>query len=124
LEMARTGLFVRGKDTVTAENKDNRAKFDTWKANHKKSKIPFAARFHIAPDVALELGMRDTAVTMTTPKGEVWLLRAPKAQMSIEKSAYMEYGRLNPRAANQVVVSSVAINYEGVIEWSLTRLEA
>ena len=68
--------------------------------------------------------MRDTAVTMTTPKGEIWLLRAPKAQMSIEKSAYMQYGRLNPRAANQVVVSAAAINYEGVIEWSLTRLEA
>jgi uncharacterized heparinase superfamily protein len=124
LEMSRTGLLIRGKDTVIAEGKNDRATFDTWKAQHKKSEIPFAARFHIAPDVTLELGMRDTAVTMTTPKGEIWLLRAPKAQMSIEKSAYMQYGRLNPRAANQVVVSAAAINYEGVIEWSLTRLEA
>jgi uncharacterized heparinase superfamily protein len=124
LEMARTGLLIRGKDTVTSEGKNNRALFDTWKAKHKKSNIPFAARFHIAPDVTLELGMRDTAVTMTTPKGEVWLLRATDAKMSIEKSAYMQYGRLNPRAANQVVVSSAAINYEGVIDWSLTRLEA
>lgn len=124
LEMARTGLLIRGKDTVIAEGKNDRATFDMWKAKHKKSEIPYAARFHIAPDVNMELGMRDTAVTMTTPKGEVWLLRAPKAKMSIEKSAYMQYGRLNPRAANQVVVSAAAINYEGVIEWSLTRLEA
>lgn len=124
LEMARTGLLIRGKDTVTSEGKSNRATFDMWKARHRKSDIPFAARFHIAPDVTLELGMHATAVRMTTPKGEVWILLAPNAIMSIQKSAYMQYGRLNPRAANQVVVSAAAINYEGVIEWSLTRLEA
>lgn len=124
LEMSRDGLMVRGKDTVVSEDSEQKATFDDWLKANKKRVMPFAARFHISPDISLELGMRDTAVTLTLPKGDVWLLRAPKAKLSIHKSAYMQYGRLNPRAAKQVVVSSRAIDYEGVIDWTLTRLES
>jgi uncharacterized heparinase superfamily protein len=124
LEMSRDGLMVRGKDTVVCENADQQNAYDEWLKVNKKRLVPFATRFHISPDVSVELGMRDTAAILTLPKGDVWILRAPKAKMSIEKSAYMQYGRLNPRAAKQVVVSGRAIDYEGVIEWTLTRLES
>ena len=124
LEMARDGMMLRGKDVMAAETELDRATFAKWiKANRKKG-IPFDVHFHIAPDVQVELGMRDTAVTLTTPKGEIWILRAPNTLMTVQKSAYMQYGLLKPRATNQVVVSGGAINYEGVIEWTLTRLEA
>ena len=35
----------------------------------------------------------------------------------------MQYGHLHPRASKQVVVSGSAMDYEGVIEWTLSRLE-
>ena len=85
--------------------------------------MPFNARFHISPDVTLEFGILDTAVSMTTPKGDVWILRSPNAKISIQESAFMQYGHLHPRASKQVVVSGSAMDYEGVIEWTLSRLE-
>jgi uncharacterized heparinase superfamily protein len=124
LEMSRDGMTIRGKDVVAAETDADQLAFRKWMKQNRKKGIPFDVRFHIAPDVQVELGMRDTAATLTTPKGEMWILRAPNTVMTIQQSAYMQYGRLKPRATNQVVVSGGAINYEGVIEWSLTRLEA
>jgi len=33
----------------------------------------------------------------------------------------MQFGELNPRAAKQIVVTSAAIDYEGAIEWTLSK---
>ncbi|MGY9052312.1 MAG: heparinase II/III domain-containing protein, partial [Rhodobacterales bacterium] len=123
IEMNRKGSVISGKDTILAEGVSHCGIFDGWLKRKNTKSMPFNARFHISPDVTLEFGILDTAVSMTTPKGDVWILRSPNAKISIQESAFMQYGHLHPRASKQVVVSGSAMDYEGVIEWTLSRLE-
>ncbi|GLQ35763.1 hypothetical protein GCM10007939_20460 [Amylibacter marinus] len=123
LELARDGMFLRGKDSVVAEGRAHQQAYLRWLQARGAKSIPFAIRFHLHPRVRAELGMKDTAVTITLPSGELWVLRANGAKIAIEPSQYMRYGRLNPSNSKQVVVSGKAIDYEGGIEWSLIRLD-
>ena len=123
IEMNRKGSIISGRDTILADGVSHCGIFDGWLKRKNAKFMPFNARFHISPDVNLEFGIHDTVVSMTTPKGDVWILRSKNAKISIQQSAYMQYGRLNPRAAKQVVVSGSAVDYQGVIEWTLSRLE-
>ena len=124
LEMAQDGSFLRGKDILVAEGQADKSVYREWLDKNKKKLIRFEARFHLHPDITPEVGLNDTAVTLTTPKGDLWVLRTDGTKIVLKEGAYMEYGRLRPRATKQVVVTGRAIDYEGAIEWSLIRLES
>ncbi|MBT7559319.1 MAG: hypothetical protein HN671_02175, partial [Rhodobacterales bacterium] len=54
-------------------------------------------------------------------KGIIWVFEVLNGEISIQDSAFMQFGELSPRAAKQVVVSGTAIDYQGNIEWKLTK---
>ena len=51
----------------------------------------------------------------------IWVFEVLNGEISIQDSAFMQFGELSPRAAKQVVVSGTAIDYQGNIEWKLTK---
>lgn len=121
LEMAKTGQLLRGKDRVVSDTDEQRAVFDKWFKKTGKRTMPIFAHFHVPPEVELEVGMKNTAVSMTLPNQEVWVLQAKGSKLAVSSSYAMDKGRLRPRAAKQIVLSDKAINYEGSIDWTVTR---
>ena len=117
--MSSNGNIVSGVDTILAESNIQRKIFDQWMS--KTNIMPFSAQFHIAPDVAVELNEDKTKVILKTLKGIIWVFEVLNGEISIQDSAFIEFSNLNPRAAKQIVVTSSAIDYQGCIEWILSK---
>jgi uncharacterized heparinase superfamily protein len=84
--------------------------------------IPFTLRFHLHPDVEAELDLGGAAVSLTLRGGEVWVFRhGQEANLTLEKSVYLESGRLKPRATKQIVLSSRVTDYGSAVSWSLAK---
>ena len=119
IKMSSNGNIVSGVDTILAESNIQRKIFDQWMS--KTNTMPFSAQFHIAPDVAVELNEDKTKVILKTLKGIIWIFEVLNGEISIQDSAFIEFSNLNPRAAKQIVVTSSAIDYQGCIEWILSK---
>ena len=68
--------------------------------------------------------MGGAAVSVALKSGEIWIFRHDSgAHLSVEPSVYLEKGRLKPRAAKQIVLSGVAMEYATRIRWSLAKAQ-
>ena len=121
LEMAKTGRLLRGRDKIISDTDEQRAVFDKWIAKTGKRTMPIFAHFHVPPEVKVEPGLRNTAVSLTLANNEVWVMQSKGGTLSIASSYAMQFGRLRPRAAQQIILSEEVVNYEGTIDWTLTR---
>ncbi len=121
ISILQGGAEVQGEDNMKAETSFDRAQFIKMATGKKRHIVPFDIHFHLHPDVSPVLDMNGTAVSLTLRNGEIWVFRANVGVLALRRSAYMERGRLRPRATKQIVVSWRAVNYEGLVNWSLTR---
>ncbi|MEM7240680.1 MAG: heparinase II/III family protein [Pseudomonadota bacterium] len=121
LELSSDGHILRGRDVQAAETPEQQKQFKRWQKKNRKRGIPWSIRFHLHPDIAAEVGMKGKAVTLTTKSGDVWVLTLDEASLKLEKSEYMQYGRLHPRATKQVVATARATSYESVVNWTLRK---
>ncbi|MCP5075808.1 MAG: heparinase [Rhodobacteraceae bacterium] len=121
ISVVNQGGKIVGEDAVKAETALDRARFIKAAKGRKRQFVRFSVHFHLHPDVAPILDMKGKAVSLTLLNGEVWVFRAGGRKMELRRSAYMERGRLKPRATKQIVVTSRAVNYEGLVNWTLTR---
>ena len=79
-----------------------------------------AERHHA--DVEAELDMGGHAVSLALKSGEVWVFRSDgAAAMTVERSVYLEAGRLRPRVTAQVVLTGRAMSYASRVRWSLAK---
>jgi len=86
--------------------------------------LPFVIRFHLHPDVDATVDLGGTAVSMILKSGEVWIFRCDAtAPLALEPSVYLESGRIEPRATQQVVLSAAAIDYASRVRWSLVKAQ-
>jgi uncharacterized heparinase superfamily protein len=85
--------------------------------------IPYALRFHLHPEIDASLDMNGTAVSLTLRSGEIWVMRAEGATLAIAPSVYLEKGRLNPRPAQQIVLSLRASRYTSQTNWTLAKAQ-
>ncbi|HSF65461.1 MAG TPA: heparinase II/III-family protein, partial [Paracoccaceae bacterium] len=84
----------------------------------------FELRFHLHPEVEASVDMGGTAVSMALRSGEIWVFRPEAGLMPrLEASAYLEKGRLKPRATKQIVVSATAGAMGAVIGWTLAKAQ-
>jgi len=61
---------------------------------------------------------------MILKSGEVWIFRCDAtAPLALEPSVYLESGRIEPRATQQVVLSAAAIDYASRVRWSLVKAQ-
>ncbi|MCB1357908.1 MAG: heparinase II/III family protein [Maritimibacter sp.] len=122
IEMSSDGRMIHGEETLAAVSEAEQAKFD--EALSRERGIPFSLRFHLHPDVDASLDLGGTAISLALKSGEIWVLRYEgKYRLQLERSVFLEKGRLEPRAAKQVVLSGVALDYATRIRWSLAKAQ-
>ena len=102
LYMAESGEDVRGEDVVEAPTPQ-----------------PFTLRFHLHPDVNVNLQQDGEAVLLRLRSGGGWRLRADGARISLEESIYL--GGHEPRRSEQVVLTGYADGPQQV-KWAISKV--
>ncbi len=124
IEMSLDGRNIYGEETLAAVSEAQQEVFRAAADKTGLSGIRFSLRFHLHPDVEAAVDLGGTAVSMMLKSGEIWVLRYEgAATLSVEAGVYLEKGRLKPRAAKQVVLSGVALDYSTRIRWSLAKAQ-
>ncbi|RFU14412.1 heparinase [Rhodobacteraceae bacterium W635] len=122
LSLEADGRLLRGEDGLAAITGTDRDTLDRVMARLPMEGIPYTVRFHLHPDVEAETDLGGAAVSLTLRGGEVWVFRhGGEASLSVEKSVYLESGRLKPRATKQIVLSSRVTEYGSAVSWSLAK---
>jgi uncharacterized heparinase superfamily protein len=124
LELTFDGRGVAGEDLLLALSDPAKRQFDRVMDAKTLQGVPFQCRFHLHPEVDAAVDMGGHAVSIALKSGEIWVFRHDSgAQLALEPSVYLEKGRLKPRAAKQIVLSSVAMEYATRIRWSLAKAQ-
>ncbi|SHH42281.1 heparinase II/III family protein [Cognatishimia maritima] len=124
LELTFDGRGLAGEDLLLALNDTAKRQFDRVLDAKNLQGVPFQARFHLHPDVDATVDLGGAAVSIALKSGEIWVFRHnSKATMTLSSSVYLEKGRLKPRAAKQIVLSGVAMEYATRIRWSLAKAQ-
>ncbi len=124
LELSMDGRALRGEDYLVALDSGSKKRFDRAMDAGKLAGLPYEIRFHLHPEVDVELDMGGTAVSMALRSGEIWVFRFEGvAEMSLDPSVYLEKGRLRPRATKQIVLSGRAMQYATRVRWSVAKAQ-
>ena len=122
LTLTHDGRRLSGVDALTTLTTDARRRFEDLMTETAMRGAGFTVRFHLHPDVDATLDLAGTAVSMALRSGEVWVFRfSGPAELSLEPSAYLEAGRLNPRKCTQIVLRGQAQTFETRIGWTLAK---
>ncbi|OCX66164.1 heparinase [Thioclava sp. SK-1] len=124
LLLSPDGRLLKGCDTLGAMTAQDRRRFETIFEREKLRGIPFDIRFHIHPDADATLDMGGHAVSIALKSGEIWVFRHDEvAQLALEPSVYLEKGRIRPRPALQIVLSSKVLDYACQINWTFAKAQ-
>ncbi|MBU2935979.1 MULTISPECIES: heparinase II/III family protein [Pacificibacter] len=124
IDLSADGRGIAGEDTLATITRADETQFDRMMDKLKLQGIPFHVRFHLHPDVDVALDMGGAAVSMALKSGEIWVFRHDgRAKLSVERSVYLEKGRLKPRASKQVVLSAAAMDYATRVRWTLAKAQ-
>jgi uncharacterized heparinase superfamily protein len=124
IDLSSDGRGIAGEDTLATITRADEVQFDRMMDRLKLQGISFNVRFHLHPDVDVEIDMGGTAVSMALKSGEIWVFRHDgRAKLSLERSVYLEKGRLKPRASKQVVLSAAAMDYATRVRWTLAKAQ-
>ncbi len=122
LTLGQDGRRLSGVDTLTALTAVARRRFEDMMTLTRMEGAGFAIRFHLHPEVDARLDMADTAVSMALRSGEIWVFRfSGPASLTLDPSAYLEKGRINPRPCTQIVLRGQARGFETRIGWTLAK---
>lgn len=84
--------------------------------------IPYAARFHLAPDVRASLARDKRSVLLRGPSDRGWWFRNDAPDVSIEASTVVDLGQ--PRRSQQIVLCGhLDPRSGGRLRWKLTPVE-
>ncbi len=124
LILSHDGRHLGGQEELRAISPIDRARLAAAMARKAEAKIRFSIRFHLHPDVDAAIDLGGNAVSLALKSGEIWIFRHSGAQgLSVEPSVYLEKGRLNPRAAKQIVLSGHVAEFDAVIGWTLAKAQ-
>ena len=124
LTLSPDGRRLTGEDRLAAETDEGVEMLTRVITRRRGDPLQFHLRFHLHPDVEAALDLGGTAVSMVLRSGEVWVFRlADASELGVEASVYLEKGRLKPRSAQQIVVSSTLNGPETCIGWTLAKAQ-
>jgi uncharacterized heparinase superfamily protein len=109
LSLSPNGLSLNGADRLVPKPQ----------AKRPRDGVPFAARFHIHPDVRLSHS-QGGGVILKLPNGEGWRFRCGGGTVAIEESVYL--GAAQVRKCEQLVVSGVVLNDIVEIGWVFEQI--
>jgi uncharacterized heparinase superfamily protein len=122
LTLSHDGRRLSGVEALTALTAEARRRFEDLMTATAMGGAGFAIRFHLHPEVDARLDMAETAVSLGLRSGEIWVFRfTGPASLTLEPSAYLEAGRLNPRPSTQIVLRGQARGFETRIGWTLAK---
>ncbi len=120
--LASDGGSLTGDDTLTAASENEVRRFERIRDRMGRSGIPFSIRFHMHPDVAVQVEHGQNNVTLRLGNGEIWIFRYEgEATMLLQPSVYLEQGRLAPRETSQIVLSAHAMAHMTHVRWKFER---
>ncbi|MGR3542341.1 MAG: heparinase II/III family protein [Hasllibacter sp.] len=85
--------------------------------------LPWALRFHLHPETDATVDLGGGAASLALPSGEIWVLRLAAGTLAVERSVYLENGRLKPRASRQVVARGTLFEDGARVRWSLEKAQ-
>jgi uncharacterized heparinase superfamily protein len=113
------GRDFRGEDTVGAETAKDRSRHD--RAMGVRAGLPFAARFHIHPDL-------DVAIVGSGAEirgdGVLWRMSQQGGRVALESGVWFDPDARRPRATKQIVASAATEGYGGRVTWAFRREDA
>ena len=120
---ARLGLIHRRSLWLDAEGTELRGEDRVEPRGRVPGRsLPFALRFHLAPDVRANLTGDGSSVLLRTPGGDGWRFRALGGQVALDESiSVADFGPA--RRAEQIVVSGSLDAGRVVLRWGLYRLD-
>lgn len=122
IDVTLDGRGIAGEDLLTTMNDADQNRFNLAMSETGLNGIRFAIRFHLHPDVDAQIDLGGSAISLALRSGEIWVFRHDgSATLSLEPSVYLEKGRLNPRPAEQIVLSARATSYSTRVRWSLAK---
>ncbi|MBX2854510.1 MAG: heparinase II/III family protein [Rhodobacteraceae bacterium] len=114
------GGDFRGEDSLSAADEGARI-FERRLAANRRTGVPFAARFHLHPDVEAEVVAEGEAITLRLPHGEVWVMRQAGGKLALEPSVYVpKDAPLRPGV--QIVISAFAKKRQEQLRWAFRRV--
>lgn len=108
LRIARDGSRLAGVDRLAGQTQSYRLKHD----------VPFAIRFHLAPDVECEAAEAG-AITLALPDGGAWSFAADGAEISVEPSIH--YADSSGAVRTRQLVLRGACWGESEVAWRVER---
>lgn len=124
LELTFDGRAMAGEDMLFAMEDIEKRLFDKVMDAKTLAGVPFDIRFHLHPEVDAALDLGGTAVSVALKSGEIWVFRHDGTlNLTLDRSVYLEKGRLKPRAALQIVLSGTAMDYATRVRWSLSKAQ-
>jgi uncharacterized heparinase superfamily protein len=110
LTLSPTGTMLSGTDRLTRRT-----------PRRGRESTPFAARFHIHPDVRVSSSQGGGAI-LKLASGEGWRFQAAGGELAIEESIYV--GNSNPRRTDQLVISGTLRDEPVEFGWVFERIAA
>ncbi|GGW33324.1 hypothetical protein GCM10011452_22310 [Gemmobacter lanyuensis] len=123
LTLSSDGRHLAGVDMLAAETPADRARLSSILKKNGDA-VGYALRFHLHPDADAAIDMGGAAVSIALRSGEIWVFRHDgQALLTLEPSVYLEKGRLMPRAAKQILLTTHLQDFEARIGWTLAKAQ-
>mgnify|MGYP003633929378 CR=1 FL=1 len=110
LMMSGDGKDIRGEDMLLPAER-----------RKKPATVPYALRFHLAPQVDASLTADGQGALLRIDMGALWQFRCGSGALTIEDSLWID-GDGRPHASKQIVVSAVAEPGGSSLGWLLKRV--
>lgn len=109
ISLGNDGKEVRGSDTLAPKGR-----------RKVKDAVPYAVRFHLAPDVEPTPTADGMGAILRSPGAPPWNFRVRGGMLTIEESLWID-GRGNLRQSNQLVIVGEFSGIGGEVAWKLRR---
>lgn len=124
LSISADGRELNGEDVLGSLSENHRIRFERHMDQISLQGVPFSIRFHLHPEIDVEIDLGGTAISLALKSKEIWVFRANEgAIMSVEPSVFLEKGRLKPRASKQIVLSGRLMEYATQVSWNLAKAQ-
>ncbi|PNU04089.1 heparinase II/III family protein [Novosphingobium guangzhouense] len=106
------GSELRGEDLLLPAGKKG-----------KRGKVGFAIRFHLGPDVDVNLTADGRGAGLSLPDGSYWQFRSAsdEGEMTVEDSLWVD-GQGRPQATQQIVVQGMVSRGGGTFGWIIKKM--
>lgn len=104
------GTELRGEDLLLPSTRKG-----------KRGKVGFAIRFHLGPDVEVNLTADGQGAALSLPDGGYWQFRSGAGDVTVEDSLWVD-GQGRPQATQQLVIQGMADRSGGTFGWLFKKM--